>query len=162
MNHQKKLSAEKYIVQNGINLPFYECFINEDWKDQGMASVFISKTMPSGKYAIGMYNVDIYCLGLKSTVFRFSLNDLEYKELYETMASSVDSLVECDLNLAHNLIYGAIDYALELGISTDKDFEITRYLPEDNLIDDGIDEIEFGKDGKLFMFMVLMIMQNGL
>ena len=151
MNQQKQLSPEKYIRQNGLQLPFHESFINDDWKKEGMASVFISKRMPSGKFIVGMYMVDLFCLGLKSTTFRFSLNELEYKELYQKMFSSGNGIA-CELIFAHNLIFGAIDYAQDLGFEPEKEFEITRHLLDESLIDDGIDELEFGKNGQPLYF----------
>lgn len=56
----------------------------------------------------------------------------------------------CEIVKAHNIIYGGIDYAEELGFQPHKLFRITEYLLNPDLIDDGIDEIEFGKDGKPF------------
>lgn len=57
-------------------------------------------------------------------------------------------MVKCDLNYAHNLLYGAIDYAEELGFTPNKDFKVTEHLLDTDMIDDGIDEPEFGRNGK--------------
>jgi hypothetical protein len=47
-------------------------------------------------------------------------------------------------------VYGALDYAEELGFAPNKDFRIAEYLLGPDLITDGINEIEFGMDGKPF------------
>ncbi len=51
----------------------------------------------------------------------------------------------------HNWIYGAIEFAEEVGIHPCKEFALTRYLLEED--DDNIDliEYEYGQDGKHFL-----------
>ena len=151
MNKLQKLSPEKYIITKGSQLPFHECFINENWLEEGMASITISKKMPSDKLIIGAYVVDIFCLGLKNTLFKFALDTNEYASFLEQI-SKQQELVKCDLAEAHNIIYGAIDYAESIGFKPQKDFRITEFLLDSDLINDGIDEIEFGKNGKPFYF----------
>jgi hypothetical protein len=48
----------------------------------------------------------------------------------------------------HNLIYGALDYAAELGLKPPKDFYLAEYVLDENLVDDDIDNIEMGWNGK--------------
>lgn len=151
MNKQQKLSPEKYIITKAKSLPFHECFINEDWETDGMASIAISKKMPLGKLILGMYMVDVFCMGLKSTLYKFALYSLEYADILVEM-NQRQPIIECNLTHAHNIIYGAIDYAEELGFNPHKDFSITEYLLDADLITEGINEIEFGKDGKPYYF----------
>jgi hypothetical protein len=115
--------------------------------EKGMASVLISKKMPSGKFIVGSYLIDLYCLGLKDTLFKFGYDQISYSDFMDSFSAN-QKMIDCNLTFAHNLIYGAIDFALDLGLSPHKDFKITEHLLDSNLIDDGIDEIEFGKDGK--------------
>lgn len=146
---QKPMSPKKYILSKAKELPFHESFISEDWKEKGLASIFVSKIMPSGNFIIGVYLVDVFCLGLKNTLYQFNLTKTDYNEFYEKLDIN-ENLIPCSLELAHNIIYGAIDYADELGFSPNGDFNITENILDDNFISDGIDEIEFGKDGKPF------------
>ncbi|MBC8147399.1 MAG: hypothetical protein H8E98_05385 [Bacteroidetes bacterium] len=145
-----KLSPQKYIITKGRNLPFNECYINNNWEETGMATIAISKNMPSGKIIIGTYMVDVFCLGLKDTFYKFNMDSFEYNEFIEKLNNHPDGLKMCDVSLAHNIIYGAIDYADEIGFAPHKDFTVSEYLLDPELITDGIDEIEFGKDGKPF------------
>jgi hypothetical protein len=147
MQKQQKLSPEKYIIKKGGELPFHECYIKETWKEDGMATVLISKKMPSGKLIVALYLVDTYCLGIKNTLFKFAIGDIDYADFVEKLDQQ-HALVKCDLNFAHSLIFGAIDYAEDLGFQPNKDFKITKHLLDTDLIDDRINEIEFGKDGK--------------
>ncbi len=147
---QKKQSPEKYIITKARELPFHECFINSIWQEKGLATIIISKKQPGGNYIFAMYLVDVYCLGLKNTLFNFNFNEAEYEEMKERLFQGPDDMVYYDIVKAHNIIYGAIDYAEELGFQPDKHFKITEYLLNPDLIDDEIDEIEFGRDGKPF------------
>jgi hypothetical protein len=151
LSAQKNLSPEKYIITRAHELPFHECFVNKNWKTGGMASIAISKTMPSGKFIVGLYMIDIFCLGLKDTLFQFALDSYGYHEFMER-TNAQSEMIQCDLGEAHNLIYGAIDFAAENGFKPQKDFVITKQILDENLIDDRIDDIEFGRNGRPFYF----------
>ncbi len=146
---QNKQSPKKYIQTRASKLPLHECLINSGWEEKGLATILISKKQTGGNFIIGMYLIDTFCLGLKNTMFNFNLNDDDYNELKEKMAGS-ETFIPCDIVKAHNIIYGAMDYAEELGFLPHKDFKITKYLLNPELIDDGIDEIEFGLNNKPF------------
>jgi hypothetical protein len=96
---------------------------------------------------VGLYLIDIYCLGLKDTTYKFALDNLEYADLLKEF-NNQQLMVKCGLHFIHNLIYGSIDFAEEYGFSPNKYFKITEHLLDSSLIDDGIDKIEFGSKGK--------------
>lgn len=152
MKKQQKLSPVKYIAAKCHDLPFYESLINEDWKEGGMATIIISRKMPSGKLIVGLFMVDTFCLGLKNTTYKFGLDEYEYRQFIDEISERIGIIVECDVVQAHNIIYGAIDYAEDIGFKPHNEFKITEFILDSDLIDDGIDEIEFGKDGKPYYF----------
>lgn len=145
---RKQMSPEKYIIQKGRNLDFYECLINEDWQEVGLAVIVVCKQMPGGNFIIGLYLVDFLCLGLKNTYFRFNYNKFDYDEFVKMAYSKNNAEVKCDTVFAHNLIYGAIDYAGDLGFFPNEDFTVTEYLLDPDLISNEINKIGFGRDGK--------------
>lgn len=144
---RKPMTAEKYIVQKGRVLDFYECLINEEWEELGLATIVICKQMPGGNFVIGLYLIDFLCLGLKNSYYRFNFSKADYDEFVKMAYSENDAVVKCDTTFAHNLIYGAIDYAADLGFLPNIRFSVTENLLDHDLISDEIDEIEFGKDG---------------
>lgn len=149
---QVKLSPKAYIKKVARKLPV-ECKIISGWKDRGNTQVLVIRKRTNGQIIIGFYMVDSWCLGLKDTFYR---HDIEPSEFEEMMASfeqqfshGEEELIDCDPQLAFNLIYGAIEYAEDLGFAPAKDFAITEYILDD------IDEIEymdieFGNEGKPF------------
>ena len=148
----KPLSPKKYISTKARELPFHESFINHNWEFKGLASIFLSKKMPGGNYIVGVYLVDIFCLGIKNTFYNFNLSQFDYQEFYEKF-NEKEGLITLDLETIHNIIYGAVDYAEDLGFKPQADFKLTEYILNPDLISGGIDEIEFGRDGKPFFIV---------
>ena len=50
--------------------------------------------------------------------------------------------------MAHNIIYGAIAYAEDLGFKPEKDWALSQFILEEDTEDIELIEVEFGKDGK--------------
>lgn len=142
------LSPKKYIQTKGRSLPIHECLINPDWQESGMATILISRQQPGGKLLGGVYLTDIFCLGLKNTLYFFNETPDDYEEELKDTFFSGQSYEPCDYVLAHNIIYGAIAYAQELGFGPNKDFAMSRFILEED--DESIElmELEFGKDGQ--------------
>jgi hypothetical protein len=143
-----KLSPEKYIQTKARGLPVHECLINPDWQSSGVATVLVSRKQPSGNIIVGMYLVDVLCLGLKITYFYFNQTARYYEEELKDLVFQGQMSVPCDYVLAHNVIYGAVAYAEDLGFKPDKDFAVTQYILAED--DESVEliELEFGRDGK--------------
>ena len=147
---QMQMSPEKYIKEICRKLPIYECRVGNPMAGQGLAQVVVSRLRPNGNIILGFYLLDTWCLGLKNTMYRFNLTPDDYEEVIDKMSggTSID-FNKVDSNYAHNLIYGAIEYAEDLGIQPHKDFKLTEYILNDaGTIE--FEEIEFGKNGKPF------------
>jgi hypothetical protein len=147
----QQISPKNYIIAKGRTLPIINCYITIDWKELGIATVCIVRQMPSGKLLIGSYVVDIYCLGVKDTLFFFGIEPDNIYEEVLNRAYGGDNFEEIDANLAQNIVWGALEYAEDLGFTPHRDFEVTEYLldPADKI---EYVEVEFGKDGKPFYF----------
>jgi hypothetical protein len=146
-----QFNPKKYILEAGRKVPLHKVISDYGTHDNGLQQFFVIRKKLSGNYIVGTYLVDTFCVGLKSTTFRENLSDYELNDLINMIGqNSGKRLQEIDPNLAFNVIYGAIEYAEDLGIEIqDKDFAITEYiLPDVESID--FVEIEFGKNGKPF------------
>lgn len=144
------IKPQNYIKKVGRKLPIFECWILDEWKTIKKTEVLVVRQKSNGDLVLGFYLVDLLCLGLKDSFFRI-MDKYEYEETLEYMkkgAKQADAeLIKCDPQLAFNVIYGAIEYAEDLGFSTPKDFRITEYLLDDVESIEFID-IEFGQNGK--------------
>jgi len=142
------ISPEKYILTKARSLPIAECLINEEWKEVGSANIIVSRQHKSGNYTLAAFLVDLYCLGVKDTFYRYNISLSEYNEIKSSYPFKLTTY-----NEVHNIIYGAIAYAEDLGIDPHPDFNITQYVLEEDSDDIPFIEYEFGKDGKPFLIV---------
>jgi hypothetical protein len=146
---QQPMSPAKYITSGRARLlPIYECWISPDWKEAGLCTIIVARKHTTGNLTFGVYLVDTYCLGLKNTSAVFSKPVFEYENIVETMYSQHGAKVHIDYVLAHNIIYGAIAYAEDLGFKPEKDWDKSQFILEEDTEDIELIEVEFGKDGK--------------
>ncbi|MCH8217600.1 MAG: hypothetical protein IH892_12625 [Planctomycetes bacterium] len=140
------LSPQKKLRQ-ARRFPIHECLINPSWREQGLATILVSRRQPDEHLAFGVFLVDIFCLGLKNTFANVDFSESRYVRevvgrVYERQESE-----PCDSGLAHQIIYGAIAYAKQFGFKPNKDFRLSQHLL-DAAESIGPSDIEFGKDGK--------------
>jgi len=151
-NHQnQQLSPEKYIRTRARTLPIGTCYINANWRDSGLAVIFVCRRHINGHITHAAYMVDVFCLGLKESFWTFNQDPLDFKDFMEKQQQANSQgvpLMKTDYVLVHNIIYGAIEYAGEFGFFPHKSFETSRFMLEED--DDHIEviDLEFGYKGK--------------
>lgn len=136
-------------VRMARKYPIYECLICPSWRENGLATILISRRQPDGRLTFGSYLVDLLCLGLKDTFCNADMPVERYERELRNRYCSGTAPVECSVSLAHHIIYGAIEFAAQFGFKPDKDFDLSQYVLED--IDDlepCEEEVEFGRGGK--------------
>ncbi len=141
------LSPENYIRQRARSLPIYECLINPDWTETGLATITIARKHSNGNITFASYLVDIYCLGVKDSFFSFNVSEVSYQKYKDDVSEELD-LIPYDYVLVHNIIYGAIEFAEDYGFLPHRDFNLTKYILEEDNENIEVLEIEFGRDGK--------------
>ncbi len=141
------LSARKKILL-ARNFPFYECLINPLWQEEGLATILISRRQPDDKLIFAVYLMDIYCLGLKNTFCNADFSLSRYKHELLSKIYQEKKPVSCPVPLAHQIIYGGIDFAMQLGFKPNKDFKLSQYVLEARDNFESSEVVEFGKDGK--------------
>jgi hypothetical protein len=142
--------SQSPLLQNGREYPLFGCWIMEGWKDRGITPVVVARLQNNDRIMFGVYMVDFYCLGVKDAYTRvdYSRNHFE-RDLPRLCA---DAPMSCSVELAHELIYGAIEYAKKLGFEPHPDFYEQK---ADQMLDPADthprkNDIPFGKDGKPF------------
>jgi hypothetical protein len=129
--HSQKLSPKEYIKTKARTLRIEKCLVNTDWKESSMANIFVIRKHTNGNATIGLYLIDLLCLGIKNASWFFNLNPVEVDDLM-VRATSLEH-IEIDYALAHNIIYAGHDFAMEFEIEPHREFEIAKYiLQEDN------------------------------
>jgi len=126
----KELSPKKYIETNARKLPIYKCLVNKDWESANMANIIIMRKHINGNVTVGVYLVDLTCLGIKDTFFFFNES---VSKVEDKLDAKGGFFKEIDYNLAHNIVFAGHDYALDYTINPHPDFSFTKFiLEEDN------------------------------
>src|SRR5204863_3420959 len=138
------------IIRHARTFPLVECLISAEWqKDEpGLVQILMARQQPDGDICFGVYLIDTYCLGLKNTFANAGLSRSRYINELHNRIFRAGKPVECSIELAHQMIYQAIEYAEQFGFEPQKDFTLSQYLlaPRGELEEPY--NLTFGKDGK--------------
>ncbi len=137
-------------IHNARAFPVRDCFVNASWQERGLAQVLLSRTQNDGNVVFGVYLVDLLCLGVKNTFCNAGFSPGRYEGDVKARMLSHEPAVACPVPLAHEIIYGAIDYAAGLGFKPHPDFALSRCILEPRDAFPRTAGVQFGKDGKPF------------
>jgi hypothetical protein len=115
----------------------------------GLAVVIVARRQPNGLLVFGNFLVDHYCLGVKNCFVRADVTpSVFYDRLPGLLPEGAPTAITPAL--AHELIYGSIEYAARYGFRPDPDFALAQLVldPPDQYPHTGA--VTFGKDGKPF------------
>src|ERR1700743_1386339 len=79
--NQQRQSPESYIKNQARQLPIVETFISKDWQENGICNIAVARGHKNGNYTVGIYLVDLFCLGLKDATYEFNLSPSDYRYL---------------------------------------------------------------------------------
>lgn len=144
------ISPVRFIREKARKLPIGKCYINKDWQEKGMATVFVTRLRPNGNLVVGSYLVDTYCLGVKDLWFETNLSEYELSKYLDSEVYHLN-MEEISYNEAHNIIFGAIEFAEEGGIEPVETFKNAKYILEEDNDDIPIIDYEFGLKGKHYL-----------
>ncbi len=137
-------------VRRARDYPIEGCWVMPGWKEGGLAVVVVARRQPDGNILYGTYLVDYYCMGLKNTLFNADIPMAQFQREVLPEMMQGNEPVEISPALAHELIYGSIEYAEQYGFRPQRDYRRTRSIldPPDTYPRTGT--VEFGYQGKPF------------
>lgn len=143
----KKISLKKAIIV-AKNSPIESCLIRKNIFSEGIGTAIVSRKMPNSRLGIGVFLLDVWCLGVKNTYFSVLSKD-EYTDRLKEI-NVHETLENIHPSCARKLIDQCINFSDELGFKPHKEFKISRQLLVD--IDPTVcpNQYVFGKDGKPF------------
>jgi hypothetical protein len=127
-----------------------DTLVPDDLWTQGIGQLVIARRTPAGEYAIGVFLLDVFCLGVKNA-FWIVNTPSEYRALVEKL-EECSPMTKVAPEYFSKLVHCGADYGQSLGFPPHRDFRHARLLLE------GIDpahcseEFDFGKNGKPFYF----------
>jgi hypothetical protein len=143
----KRISLKKAIIV-AKNSPIEGCLIRKNIFSEGIGTAIVSRKMPNSRLGIGVFLLDVWCLGVKNTYFSV-LSEDEYADRIKEI-NVHETLENIHPSCARKLIEQCINYSDGLGFKPHQDFKISRQLLDD--IDPTVcpNQYTFGKDGKPF------------
>ena len=152
------MRPEKYIKEKARMLPLGMCYTYANWKDTDVITVIVTRIHPKGTVTCADFCIDKLCRGLIGTRYFFNVPPIKLAEIVEYYSEEEnDRIVEIPYEVAHNLIYGSIEYAEEAGIEPVDAWGITQYILEED--DDNVPliEYEWGMNGMHYLFVEDML-----
>ncbi len=129
--------------------PIHKTLVSAAIFEHGIGDVIISRRLPDGRVAAGVFLLDVYCLGVKSAFFTVAtVSDFESRVLGRFASQELGPTSHA---YARKLVVEAIAYARGLGFEPHEDFHVAAGILGD--VDDSAECTEvftFGKDGKPF------------
>jgi len=146
-----RFQSTRSLLRASGSWPLYECLLTEEWQGEGaITRILVARRSSSGQIAVGVFLVDLGCLGIKSAFGRLFNTRREYRQLRDHMTAN-QRMIKADLNLVAKIIREAIAYANELGFKPDPDYRDAMLVLGDADPDACDVSIPLGgKDGKPF------------
>ena len=123
--------SEKSYLKSGQarKLPVYECFVMKNWEELQKTHVLVARQHKGGHITVALFLVDLLCAGVKDAYQYVNITKEEYQGMLEKFQEVDDLELEpCDYVLAHNIVYGALDYAAEFGIDPPSEFGLASLV----------------------------------
>ncbi len=143
VNSVIKTNAEQIVITRAETrelAPVAQCLVNVNCAERlltaqtldehdvgGLGMVLVTRTTGYKRFVVCSYLVDYWCLGLKNTMGEKKLNDIKYQQFLKMAYQGFpDGYQEITLQQAQAIVYGAVNYATELGFKPHKDFQKTK------------------------------------
>jgi len=146
LNNSSNLLTEK--ITPYLEHPFYECLIPHNLFEAGIGNILITRLSPQGEVVIASFIVDVYCLGIKKTLFK-TLPLPEYEQSFKAgiVKSHGDyAFTKIKPSCAKKLLDGAAEYARELGFTPHKDYHALKTIFGTEKLGFCWSRYRFGKD----------------
>lgn len=130
--------------------PIVATLVPDNIWDEGIGQAVIARRLPDGRLAVGVFLIDIFCLGVKNAFWTVAVPE-KFEEM-RTKLDEVGHLIPVSPEYLSKLVHCAADYAQSIGFFPHPDFRHARLLLH------GIDpsqcheRFEFGREGKPFYF----------
>jgi SEC-C motif len=114
-------------IQNADDYPVEACYLNADWKEQGLARIVVTRSQENGKIMVGAFLVDTFCVGVKNA---FCNEGLGRRQIEAQLLPGYyqNEPTRVGINYVKEIIYGAVEYAKGLGFDPHPDFELSRHV----------------------------------
>lgn len=145
--------AARIPARQSRSLPLGKCYVNDYKNAAGLAVVVVTRLHPNGNVTWALYEVDMYCLGVKDAFVRVNEPPTRFQKRLDELNGSF-GLVETGYDVCHNMVYGAVEFAREAGINPVAEFSSARYLLEEDTDDIPLIEYEYGATTGIILSLI--------
>lgn len=115
----------------------------------GMANIFMARASSSDQYLFSGFLVDYWCLGVKDAILPQKMSKSKFERLIQqTQQKSGEPMCSITLQQAQSIVFGAVDYAAELGFKPHRDFEQAKTIL--GVRCETLPELKFGRNERPF------------
>jgi hypothetical protein len=135
------------LLRMARQMPVEGAWVQQGWQEQGVARVLIARIQPNDSIMFGEYIVDYFCTGIKDASYASNVKRETFSnEVIPRLYSGTPPL-DIEASLAHEVVWGAVEYAESLGFDPHRNFrEASRILdPAGTMPRSG--SIDFGYQG---------------
>lgn len=118
--HPIKILGPRYYLQHAREYPILGCWLTSGWKKAGITPVIVARQQEPEKVIYTVCLVDLYCLGVKNAYAKADCSKAKF--LRELPHMCVGAPEQCSVELAHEIIYGGLEYAQRYGFQPHRDF----------------------------------------
>ncbi|MBE7550341.1 MAG: hypothetical protein HS126_04595 [Anaerolineales bacterium] len=109
------------LLRQAGDWPLREVLLSKEWnKEAALVQILIARQSPLDQIAIGVFLVDLGCLGVKNAFARLISSYAEYQTQRQKILAS-EPFVSADLNLAAKIIQEGVAYARQFGFEPHPD-----------------------------------------
>lgn len=146
--HDKATKSPTGVLRHANQFPITGCWIQPGWQRYGTAALLIARTQPTDEIVFARFLVDTFCLGVKHTFYGTNIDPTRFSNEILPRLFQGEPPISLNADVAHEIVYGAIDYADTIGFRPHRNFRRTRQLldPEGAYPPSGA--IEFGYQGR--------------
>ncbi len=113
------------IIKDSQKYPVDDILINCDWKEFGLASIIVIRSMDESHYILATYLIDMNCLGVKNACSDAGVTSKMIHEMVTNYPGEMESFCH---GCAQQLVSQAVEYARNLGFDPHPDFELAQYV----------------------------------
>ena len=145
-----KILGPRYYLQRAREYPILGCWVMEGWHEEGITPVIVARQQESDKVVFAVCLVDLYCLGIKDAYANADMSLRKFQSELSTMCQGDPE--PCSVELAHEIIYGGMEYAERYGFKPHIDFtgQFCDQVLDPPEMHPRTNNVAFGKDGKPF------------
>lgn len=142
------LRGPRHYLERAREYPIFGSWLMEGWQESGITPVVVARQQSPDKVIFANYLVDFYCLGVKDALCNADFSLKRFNSSLPELCSGKPEA--CDIGLAHELVYGAIEFARRYGFEPHPDFGLASKVLDPPGTYTSDQPLEFGKDGKPF------------